>query len=158
MLIDGGKGWLMVACPYWALFVLYWMLVIFTKYEMIDVWDTVSALIGLPVHELSLRKNKKTKTIGQVTMDLLYIRFTYYTKDNQQECSRLYNWFSLWYLGTWVNHLPPVWWFIFRFSLLNVNCFVSLVWLRGIFLLVSCLYSCFIHYPVLPIIFLLFSY
>ena len=51
--------------------------------------------------------------IGQATSDLLCLRFTY-TKHNQQGCSRLSNWFSLWCLGRWINHFPPVWWSTFR--------------------------------------------
>ena len=43
-----GKGWFMVAYPLRALVVLYLMLAIFTKYEMIYVWDTICALIHLP--------------------------------------------------------------------------------------------------------------
>ena len=31
------------------------------------------------------------KRIGQVNMDLLFIRYKYQTKDNQQRCSRLSN-------------------------------------------------------------------
>ena len=46
--------------------------------------------------------------IGQFTMDLLYSRFTYYTADNQQACSKLSNWFPLQCLGPWMNQLPPV--------------------------------------------------
>ena len=61
------------------------------------------------------------KRIGQVTLDLLYIRFTYYTKGNQQGFSRLSNCFSLRCLGPWMNHLPPVWWPTFRSSILIVN-------------------------------------
>ena len=64
MITDGGEGWFMVACPFWALVVLYWMLAIFTKYEMVDVWDTVSALIHLPMMFLStdyLCEKKTTK-------------------------------------------------------------------------------------------------
>ena len=34
-------------------------------------------------------------------MDLI---FTCYTKDNQQGCFRLSNWFSLRHLGQWMNH------------------------------------------------------
>ena len=47
--------------------------------------------------------NLYEKRIGQVTSDLLYMRFTYYTKDNQQGCSRLSNRFSLWCLGPWMK-------------------------------------------------------
>ena len=89
----------------------------------------------------------KKKCIGQVTSDLLYIRFTYYTKDNQQGCSRLSNGFSMWCLRPWMNHLPPIWWSTFRFRFLIVSWYGSLIWWRGIFLLISCLYSCFVHYP-----------
>ena len=38
--------------------------------------------------------------IGQVTWDLLYMRFIYYTKDNQQDCCRIRNWFrNVWGCG-----------------------------------------------------------
>ena len=55
------------------------------------------------------------KRIGQVTSDLFYMRFPYYTKDNQQGCSTLSNWFSLRCLGPWLTYLPIteplfVWW------------------------------------------------
>ena len=66
-------------------------------------------------------------------MDLLYIIFTYYTQDNQQECFRLSNWFSLWCLGLWMNHLPPVWWSNFRFMFLIKSWCVRLTKLREIF-------------------------
>ena len=33
----------MVACPLWAVVVLYRMLATFTLYEMYNVWDTVPA-------------------------------------------------------------------------------------------------------------------
>ena len=60
------------------------------------------AHINLPRMLLST-DNLYEKRIGQVTSDLLYMRFTYYNTDNQQECSRLSNWFSLWCLGTWMK-------------------------------------------------------
>ena len=37
---------------------------------------------------------------------LPWTSFTCYTKDNQQGCFRLSNWFSLRRLGPWTNHLP----------------------------------------------------
>ena len=40
---------------------------------------------------------------------LPWTSFTCYTKDNQQGCFRLCNWFSLRRLGPWMNHLPPAW-------------------------------------------------
>ena len=40
---------------------------------------------------------------------LPWTSFTCYTKDNQQGCFRLSNWFSLRRLGPWMNHLPPAW-------------------------------------------------
>ena len=59
------------------------------------------------------------KQIGLVSTDLLYIIFTYYTQDNQQECFRLSNWFFLLCLWPQMNHLPPVWWS--NFSFFNVS-------------------------------------
>ena len=44
--------------------------------------------------------------IGQFAMDLFYIRFTYYIKDNQQECSRLSNWFADSPFDVWVADEP----------------------------------------------------
>ena len=58
--------------PFWALVVLYQMLVIFTKYEMIDVWDTVSALIHLRRMFLSIDYPCEKTQTGQVAMDLFY--------------------------------------------------------------------------------------
>ena len=52
--------------------------------------------------------------VGLATIDFLCIIFTYQTQDDQQ-CFKLSNWFPLWYLGPWVNHLPPVWLSTFRF-------------------------------------------
>ena len=43
-----GKGWPMVACPFWALVVLYRMLSIFSEYRLINVWATPSAFFHLP--------------------------------------------------------------------------------------------------------------
>ena len=43
-----GKGSPKLTCPFRLLVVLYWMLATFTKYEVINVWDTVSAHIHLP--------------------------------------------------------------------------------------------------------------
>ena len=40
---------------------------------------------------------------------LPWTSFACYTKDNQQGCFRLSNWFSLRRLGPWMNHLPPAW-------------------------------------------------
>ena len=76
----------MAACPFWVLVVLHGMLALFTWYEMINVWDTVSIFIHLP-RSLCLSE----KTIGQVVMNLIYIRSAYYCKNNLQEGSRLSN-------------------------------------------------------------------
>ena len=55
--------------------------IIFTLYQMIDVQDTVSTFIHLlsmfPSTEFPFESH-----IGQDTTDLLYIIFTYQTKDN----------------------------------------------------------------------------
>ena len=50
---------------------------------MSDVWATVSTIVHLhnmfPLMDFLFKKR-----IGPVSMDLLYIIFTYYTQDNQQ--------------------------------------------------------------------------
>ena len=66
------------------------------------------------------------KRIGLVTMDLLYIKFTYYSQATQQEGFSLSNRFSLWWLGPWMNHLPPVPWSGFMFMFLKESWCVSL--------------------------------
>ena len=60
---------------------------------------------------------------------------------------RLSNGVSLMYLWLWMNHSPIVRWPTFRFRFLLVTWCESLKWWRRIFLLVSCIYSCLIHYP-----------
>ena len=70
------------------------------------------------------------KRIGLVFMDLLCIRSTYYSQDNQQECFELN---LLQCLGTWMNHLPFCWCSNFRRMFINESWCVSLAWLRGIF-------------------------
>ena len=84
------------------------------------------------------------KRIGLVSMDLIYITFTYY---NQQECFRLSNWFSLWCLEPWMNHLPPVWLSKFRFMFLNESLCLSLTYWRGIFYWYLVFIIVFIHCP-----------
>ena len=85
------------------------------------------------------------------------MRFTYYTKDNQQGCTRLSNCLSLRCLGPWMNHLPSVWWHAFRFRFFIVSWCEKLIWWRVIFLLITCPFSCFIHYPVISIWLLVFN-
>ena len=60
-------------------------------------------------------------------------------------CTRLSNWFSLRCFKPWMGHTPPVWWSTFGF--LIIGWCENLRWWRRIFLLISCLYSCFIHCP-----------
>ena len=50
---------------------------------MSNVWDTVSIVVHLP-GMFPLADFLFKKGIGLVTMDLLYIIFTYYTQVNQQ--------------------------------------------------------------------------
>ena len=54
---------------------------------------------------ITTTKHSKAQTV----CIFLGIYCTCYTKDNQQGCFRLSNWFSLWRLGPWMNHLPPAW-------------------------------------------------
>ena len=58
------------------------------------------------------------KRIELVAIDL-YIIFTYYTQDNQQECFRPCPILSLWCLRPRMNHFPHVWWSKFRLMFLN---------------------------------------
>ena len=120
-----GRGMPMLACPFRALVVLYRMLPIFTKYEMSNIWATVSTIVQLsgmfPPTDFLFEKR-----IGLVSMDFLYIIFTYYTQENWQGCFRRSNWFSLRCLGPWMNHLPPVRWANFRFRFLNESWRVSI--------------------------------
>ena len=141
-----GKGWTMMAWPFGKLVVLYRMLAKFTYYEMINVWDTVLHLFTSLLYFFPRIIFFKIR-IKQVTKDILSIRFTYYTKDNHQGCSRLSNWFSFWCFGPWMNHFPPLWWFIFKFRFLNVSWCISLVWWRGIFYWYFRFRSCFGHEP-----------
>ena len=50
-------------------------------------------------------------------------------------------------LGPWMNHLPPVWWFTFRFRFFNCQLVWKLYMAGRDFLFISSFYSCFIHYP-----------
>ena len=96
----------MVACHFRPVAVLYRMLPISTYYEMCNVWATVSTIVNRP--RMFPPTDFFKKRIGQVFMDLLYIIFTHYTQDNQQECFMLSKSFSSRCLGPWMNHLPPV--------------------------------------------------
>ena len=75
-----------------------------------------------------LRTFRKKKPDWKVTVDLLYMEFTYHTKGNQRGCSRCSNGFSLGCLGPWMNHLPHVWWSTFRFTFLIVSQAGFLYW------------------------------
>ena len=59
---------------------------------------------------------------------LPWTSFTCYTKDNQQGCFRLSNWFSLRRLGPWMNHLllhdSSLFWLTFQ----NESWYVCLEW------------------------------
>ena len=59
-----------------------------------------------------------------LTCNQRYIILTCYTKDNQQGCFMLSNWFFLRRLGPWMNHLPPAWSCTFE----NESWYVSLEW------------------------------
>ena len=85
------------------------------------------------------------KRIGLVSIDFLYIIFTYFTHDNQQECFSVSNWFAVWYLVQWMNRLPPVWRCNGRFMFLKESWCVSLIWRRGIFFRYLVFIFVFIH-------------
>ena len=84
------RGVAYVGLPsYRALAVLCRILALITQY---CVWETVYIFIHLPKMFLYTGIIFGQR-IGHITMGLLYTRFTYYTKGNQQECPRLSNWF-----------------------------------------------------------------
>ena len=100
-----GKGWPVVACPSRALVVLYRILTIFACYVLTFMSEMLflflSTSLGCFVHGFCLSSNG---------LNILpWTSFTCYTKDNQQGCFRLSNWFSMRRLGPWMNHLPPAW-------------------------------------------------
>ena len=99
---------------------------------MSNVWANVSIIVR--PHRLFTPTNFVfEKRIGLVSIDFLYIIFTYFTHDNQHECFSVSNWFAVWYLVQWMNRLPPVWWYNGRFMFLKESWCVSLTWWRGIF-------------------------
>ena len=139
-----GKEWFKVACAsgHWLFCAGCWLYLLNMKWLMCGTpFLNTSTSLGCFCPRTIFTK----KRIGQVTSDLLYMRFTYYTKDNQQGCSRLSNWFPLRCWGPWMYHLPTVLWSTFWLRFLIVSWFESLICWRGIFLLISCLYSCFMH-------------
>ena len=80
------------------------------------------AAVTSSIHSL----NRKQCNIG---LNMLpWTSFTCYTKDNQQGCFRLSNWFSLRRLGPWMNHLPPAWQSTYRLTFQNESWYVSLEW------------------------------
>ena len=118
-----------------------WLYLLSVKWLMCD---TLSLHIFTSLGCFSRRIVFSENRIGQVTLDLFYMGFAYYFKDNQQEFCRLNKLFYLWSLGPWMNY---VWWFTFRFGIFIVSWCESFIWWRVIFLLIPCLYSCFIHNP-----------
>ena len=70
--------------------------------EMIDVWDAVRIFNYLLKMFLSTDMFFEQR-FRNFTKNLLYIKFTYYSKDNQQEYSRLGKWFSLQCLEPWMH-------------------------------------------------------
>ena len=74
-------------------------------FEMIFIWYIVSAFINIPrmFPSLDFLLYQGIWHVANV-IDILYIKFMYQTKRDQQECLRLGNRFSLWCLGPWMNH------------------------------------------------------
>ena len=136
-----GKKWPMVACPSW-----HWMSCSRYCQYLLDMQCLMYGLLFLqfstPTPNRIFSFWKKN---GLVSMDLLYIIFTYYTQRNQQEYFRLTNWFSLRSLGSWMNHLPPVWYSNFSFVLLNERWCVRFKYWRGIFYWCLVFIIVFIH-------------
>ena len=106
---------------------------------------TVSTFIHIP------------KILYLRTMNLIYISYTYWTKNYQQECSRLGNRFSLQCYGPRMNNLPPVWCFIFRFIPLKYHIVCKFGIVKQTFLFVSCLYIRFCSLIKFCLLFILSS-
>ena len=108
------------------------------------MWDTVYAHIHLSKMFLSTdylyEKTDWTSYLGPLIWELHTI-----LRIISRGVSGLIN-DSLWCLGPWMNHLPPVWWSNFRLRFLIVGWCVSFIWWRGIFSLNFCLNSCLAHY------------
>ena len=103
--------------------------------------------------------------IGQNTVDILYIGFTYMnpTKDDQPGCSRHSNWLCLRGLGTWWNNRPPVRWSTFRFRFLKWQLMfkfgiveMTFYWLVA-FIRILVQYLCFAYYFSSHVYFLLWN-
>ena len=130
-LTDGGKDvlrwpalsgyWLSCMGCWLYLLVKWWMCGTLFRHISTSLWCFCSRTIFTK------------RRIGQVTSDLLYMRFTYYTKDNHQGCSRLSNWFAFLCLGPWLNHFPHVRWSTLRFRFLIFSWYERLTWWRAIF-------------------------
>ena len=110
------------------------------------LWNLYPIFILL--NQLAVKITRPSLSFGCICISSsTCIIFTYYTHDNQQECSRLSISFSLWCLGPWKNHLAPVWWSNFRPMFLNDSWCVTLLWWRGIFYWCFAFTIVFIHYP-----------
>ena len=91
----------MVACPSRALVVLYRMLTIFACYVLTFMFGMLFLILTT-----SLECFVYGFCFSNNGLNVLpWTSFTCYTKDNQQGCFRLSNWFSLRRLGPWMNHL-----------------------------------------------------
>ena len=135
-----GKGWPVLTCTSRELVVPYRMLTIFACYVLTYVRDAVSisttSLRCLCHTDFAFRMTDWTSCHGPHI-------FTCYIKDNQQGCSRLSNWFSLWRLGPWMNHFPPAWYPTFSAHSLQWELVCKFGVRFHIFIIISCLGSRF---------------
>ena len=92
------KGWPMVACPFRHWVSCTGCCQYLLNNEMFNVWATVSTIVRLP-GIFPPTDFPFENRMGLVSMDILYITFTYNTQDSQQECFRLSYWFPLRCLG-----------------------------------------------------------
>ena len=146
-------GWLyLLSCPYFRQSrlrkicdydLLLIMLNMFTCFLYVVCWPIFygswHSSCKIPADTLALSTTRLSRRIissERVAMDLI---FTCCTKDNQQGCFRLSNWFSLWRLGSWMNHL------IVHFSahILKLELVCKFRVRFHIFIIISCLGSRF---------------
>ena len=84
--------------------------------------------------------------LRRIKLFILFLCITSFFMNIHRQYS-MYTLRCVWCLGSWMNHLPPVWRSTFRVRFLVVGWYETLITWRGFFSLVSFLHSYFIHYP-----------
>ena len=123
---------------------------------MSNIWAAVSTIVHLPRMFPPTDCLLEKKRIGLVTIYLLYIILTHYTQDNQQECYRPSNRFSLFEAVD--EPLASSWWPNLRFMFLNESWCVSLTKWKGSFYLCLLFIIALYIAQILPLLFLSYGF